>query len=230
MYTRTSDLSCSTETQQRLLEAAGEVFAEQGFRNATVREICQRARANVAAVNYHFGDKEGLYAAVIEYAQTRALEKYPLTRADHGDIPATQRLHLFIQHVIFSLFDEGAPAWRSKLMAREMIEPTTALDAMVAKIIRPTAERLESIVRELLGPAANDERVRLCQLSIIAQCLHHRHAQPVIQRLFPRQKYGPDEVKVLADHITRFSLSALKGLAQGENYCLAAASDERPQP
>jgi AcrR family transcriptional regulator len=217
MYNRTSDFSGSTETQQRLLEAAGEVFAEQGFRNATVREICQRARANVAAVNYHFGDKEGLYAAVIEYAQTRALEKYPLTRADRDDLPATQRLHLFIQQVIFSLFDEGAPAWRSKLMAREMIEPTAALDAVVDQIIRPTAQRLEAIVRELLGPAATDEQVRLCQMSIIGQCLHHRHSQPVIQRLFPQQQYGPEDVKVVADHITVFSLAALQCLAKAED-------------
>ena len=49
-----------TNTRQRVLEAAGEVFAERGFRAATVREICQRAKANLAAVNYHFGDKERL--------------------------------------------------------------------------------------------------------------------------------------------------------------------------
>ncbi len=215
MYPRKSTAVC-TETQQRLLEAAGEVFAAQGFQKTTVREICRRARANVAAVNYHFGDKEGLYAAVLEYAHSHALEKYPLLQTEDEDLPAEQRLGTFIRHVIFSLFDEGAPAWRSKLMAREMIEPTAALDAVVARMIRPTAQRLESIVRAILGAAASDAQVRLCQLSIIGQCLHHRHAQPVIQRLFPQQHYGPEEVKLLADHITRFSCNALKGLARGQ--------------
>ena len=50
------------ETRRQLLEAAGAVFAEAGYRDATVREICRRAHANIAAINYHFGDKEKLYA------------------------------------------------------------------------------------------------------------------------------------------------------------------------
>ena len=66
------------ETRQRLLEAAGEVFAERGFRAATVRVICQRAKANIAAVNYYFGDKERLYTAVLQYAFGCALERYPV--------------------------------------------------------------------------------------------------------------------------------------------------------
>ena len=67
----------SEETRRQLLEAAGAVFAEVGFRDATVREICKRAGANVAAVNYHFGDKETLYLEVLRYTHARALEKYP---------------------------------------------------------------------------------------------------------------------------------------------------------
>jgi hypothetical protein len=98
-------------------------------------------------------------------------------------------------------------------MAWEMIEPTAALDALVTNVIRPMEQRLKSIVLELLGPDAPDEQVRLCQISIISQCLHHRQAQPVIQRLFPQQQYGPENLETLADHITQFSLQALRGLA-----------------
>ena len=63
------------KTRQRVLEAAVEVFAEQGFRKTTVRDICKRAHANVAAINYHFRDKEGLYTAVLQYAHQCACEK-----------------------------------------------------------------------------------------------------------------------------------------------------------
>jgi AcrR family transcriptional regulator len=202
------------ETRQRLLETAGEVFAAHGFRHATVREICRRAKANIAAVNYHFGDKAGLYAAVLEYAHTRVLEKYPLAGLDQEDIPVAGRLRAFIQNVLFKLFDEGMSAWHSKLMAWEMIEPTVALDSLVEKSIRPMEQRLRVIVRELLGPGATDEQIRFCQLSIIGQCLHHRHARPVIRRLFPQQHYGPEDLPALADHITRFSLRGLEGLAR----------------
>lgn len=209
-----SPKTAAPETRQRLLEAAGEIFAARGFRQATVREICRRAGANLAAVNYHFRDKEGLYAAVLQEAHRLALQKYPLDRPDDEALTPAGRLHVFISHVIFKLFDTDMTASRFKLMAWEMVEPTAALDTLVANIIRPLEQRLRAIVRELLGPQASDEQVCLCELSIMGQCLHHRHAQPVIQRLFPDQHYGPENLHKLAEHITQFSLQALQGLAQ----------------
>jgi TetR/AcrR family transcriptional regulator, regulator of cefoperazone and chloramphenicol sensitivity len=165
-------------------------------------------------VSYYFRDKEGLYAEVLEYAHKRAMEKYPLDGPEYEALDPAARLQAFIRHVIFKLFDADMTACRFKLMAWEMIEPTDALDSLVAHIIRPLEQRLQTIVRELLGPGATAAQVRFCELSIIGQCLHHRHAQPVIQRLFPEQHYGPEELLILADHITRFSLQALQGLAQ----------------
>jgi TetR/AcrR family transcriptional regulator, regulator of cefoperazone and chloramphenicol sensitivity len=118
--------------------------------------------------------------------------------------------------VIFKLFDADMTACRFKLTAWEMIEPTAALETLVANIIQPLEQRLAAIVRELLGPQATAEQVRFCELSIIGQCLHHRHAQPVIQRLFPDQQYEPENLRQLADHISQFSLLALQGLARAQ--------------
>src|SRR5882672_11964256 len=108
------------DTRQRLLDAAGEVFAEHGFRKATVRDICRRAGANVAAVNYHFRDKEHLYGQVLAYCGRCALEKYPPGGGTSPDAPARDRLAAFIRNYLDRLLDEGRPAWHGQLIAREV--------------------------------------------------------------------------------------------------------------
>jgi len=198
-------------TRERLLVAAGEVFAANGYHNTTIRDICTRAGANVAAVNYHFQGKEGLYAAVVEYAHSCAMQQSP--RANEPAAPATDQLRWFIRNMMHRLLDEGRPAWHAKLMAREMIDPTVALDRLVSISIRPQFEALARIVDELLGGGADPVLVRRTANSVLGQCLLHRHCRPVLDRLFPEASYSPAEVAALADHITSFSLGAIAGIA-----------------
>src|SRR5918994_4049771 len=145
----------ATATERRLLKAAGEIFAEHGYRAATVRQICEKAGANLAAVNYHFGDKEGLYMAVLRSVPVAHAEKYPANLGVTPDATAEQKLGAYIQSLLRRVFDEGRPGWHTKIIAREMIEPTRALDTLMEEVARPVHQELASIVRELLEPRAS---------------------------------------------------------------------------
>jgi AcrR family transcriptional regulator len=203
-------------TRHQLLEAAGVVFATVGFRDATVREICRLAEANIAAVNYHFGDKETLYAEVLRYAQQKALEKHPPLQDAGLDAAPEKKLQAFVLSLLLRIFDKGPTAWHGKLMAREMIEPTAALDSLVEERIRPMSDQLRKIIAEILDCPLNDERLTLCGFSVVSQCVFYNHCQPVIRRLYPRQTFEPAEISRLAEHITRFSLAAMKHLADSK--------------
>lgn len=188
------------------------MFASHGFRKATVREICKKAKANIAAINYHFRDKNALYSEVLRYAYACAVKKYPPNLGLSGKCTAEQRLRAFIRSFLLRFLDGGRPAWHGKLMVREMMEPTYALDTLVENEIRPVSEQLEAIIRELLQTQVDSKLIQLCARSIVAQCIFYYHARPVINRLYPEQKYGLKDIEQVADHITRFSLCALKGL------------------
>ncbi|MDQ7838974.1 MAG: CerR family C-terminal domain-containing protein [Thermodesulfobacteriota bacterium] len=203
----------SLDTRSRLLQAAGEVFASHGFRAATVREISRRADANIAAVNYHFGNKKRLYSAVLHHTLRSAIEKYPPDFGLDENSTPEQRLHAFIRSLLFRLLDKGRPAWHGRLMAREIAEPTSALDQLVVEVMRPLYERLTSIVRDLTGKHADEESVKLCVMSVMGQCLFYHHARSVVLRLYP-QEFGPAEIERLADHICRFSVQATRGFQE----------------
>jgi TetR/AcrR family transcriptional regulator, regulator of cefoperazone and chloramphenicol sensitivity len=199
-------------TRRRLLDAAGEVFAKHGFRAATVREICESAGANVAAIHYHFGDKAGLYSEMLREEHAATLERFPLAPSGGPAATPEERLAAFVSSFLRRIFDPGRPAWFGQLIMREMVEPTPALDALVAGSIRPQFELLRGIVRELLGPQASEEQVRWCASSVVGQCVFYHHCRPVITRLFPDQRYAPRDIERLAEHIARLCVLGLAGL------------------
>jgi AcrR family transcriptional regulator len=198
-------------TRRQLLEAAGEVFAEVGFRAATVREICQRAGANVAAINYHFGDKETLYVEVLRHAHSKALDKYPLLLGVAEDAPPEEKLHGFVHSLLLRIFEKGPTSWHGRLMSREMIEPTQALDSLIEERIRPMNTVLWKIIGDILGCESSDEQVLRCAFSVVSQCVFYNHCRPAVGKLYP--KLLPQDaagIEVLANHITNFSLAAMK--------------------
>ena len=200
-------------TRQRILEAAGEVFAQEGFHRATVRDICAKAGANIAAVNYHFGSKEKLYAQVVRYAHLCAIVKHPLGLGVPDDAPPERRIHAFVKSMLHRLLDEGRPAWQGKLMSREMAEPTAALDLIVEEQIRPNFAYVYRAVGELLGPRATPGRIRPCVASIVGQCLFYLFGRGVYERLNPDVSLGPQMIDEIAAHITTFSLAGLTATA-----------------
>jgi AcrR family transcriptional regulator len=202
------------DTRHRLLDAAGGVFAAQGFQRATVREICHKAQANVAAINYHFRDKEGLYDAVLRESHREAHEKYPPTLGLGPNPTPQERLYAFVRSFLLRLFDPGRPAWHGLLMAREMVEPTAAFAAVIEESTRPRYDLLKEIVRNLLGPEESEERVWLCANSVLGQCLHYHHARHVLARLHGQLPACMRDVGVLADHIVEFSLGAMEHTLQ----------------
>ena len=202
------------ETRQRLLNVAAEFFAEQGFNHVTVREICQLAGANVAAVNYHFRDKLGLYKEVVEMAaKAMHRSKVDVIEAAEGLAPE-DRLRTYIRLTLHRLLGPEENTWMEKLIARELMDPTPALDLIVEKGIKPTSQRIGAMVAELLGAPLDDVRVWQCFLSIQAQCLFYKTGKPISVRMSPPGfKYTPEIIDGLAHHIAEFSLAGIRAIA-----------------
>src|ERR1700722_17445986 len=135
-------------TRDKILGAAGEVFAEQGFEGATIRAITERAGVNVAAVNYHFRDKADLYTLVVlDACSVRAAWRDAMAEASESP---EERLRCLIYHFLESLVDPERPIWKRRLMARETANPTSALEELVEKHIHTLRnEFLIPTLREL---------------------------------------------------------------------------------
>lgn len=204
-------------TKKRLIEAAGEVFAQLGFKATTIRAVCKQANASVGAVHYHFGDKEGLYEAVFQYSHRWAVEKYPHDWGLGAETTPEERLQAFIRSFLLRGLGDGFPAWHGRLLAQETANPSGVLSKVAETIIRPMDEYLEGIIRELLrkeDPSREPEihAVQLCRMNVVGQCIFQLHARQFMQSAGDSSLNRP-QITALADQITRFSLGGIRTIA-----------------
>jgi AcrR family transcriptional regulator len=196
-------------TRMRLLDAAGKEFAANGFESARIRTICRRASANVAAVNYYFGDKERLYVEAVLHAHRCGAST---ELEDVSSLPAADQLRCFIYHFLTRVLAVDAPDdWQQLLMLREMLHPTKAFDVLISEMIRPRFNRLRAILVQLC-PGIDERKLNALAFSVIGQCFHYRVGRSFIEGLVGREALEALDRDYLTEHITTFCLAALDRL------------------
>lgn len=214
------------ETRQRLLDAAAQLFAERGFKNVTIREICTEAGANVAAVNYHFRDKMGLYETILNSTIDSMLRRREETakKIKGGETPE-EKLRAYIRVYMRTILGEQdqQQALFGKLMSREWADPTPAFRIIFERAMRPNWMALSAIVRENLGIApgdrpaegcGGDHRVEACTTSILGQCIIYASGKQMSEYFTPGKQFTEEVIESIAAHITEFSLAGIRAAAR----------------
>ena len=198
--------------RNKVLEAAGEVFAEKGFKAATVREICSRAGVNLASVNYYFGDKEQLYLEAVKLSHPGRLDDNELTWPK--GMNQADKLRVFLRGFLERLAKEGESSWKVRLFRREIIEPTPFCRETLKEYFLNRFSVLENIVEEILPPSTPAWQRRQICFSIVGQCVYFQAAKNVVSMVIGDDEYDTHyKTENLAEHVMRFSLAAL-GLQQ----------------
>jgi AcrR family transcriptional regulator len=163
------------KTKEKLLQAAIKVFVEKGYRGATAQEICQRAGANMAAVNYYFGGKEKLYQYILELVfQTWVSCETPGELAHRKTDTAEGKLYTYIRFFLrrsYGIGDEYDPDIAT-ILSLEMARPSQFLDKIVQSYIVPDCNSFHKILQEILGPRATYKVLTDCGCSIVGQILY----------------------------------------------------------
>ncbi|HXT19980.1 MAG TPA: CerR family C-terminal domain-containing protein [Thermoanaerobaculia bacterium] len=202
----------SAQTRERLLDASERLFAEKGFRSASVRDITRESSCNIAAVNYHFGGKANLYREVF-LRRLRSMRKLRLDALDtalrHAGKDATLDLlvHAFASAFVAPLVEDNSGRLWLLLLAQEMIDPQLPRETFHAEMVEPMERALITALGQVC-PDLSHEDAQLCIHSLVGQLLHAVN----IQRCLPDDERNRN-LQDLVEHTVRFSVAGIRSLA-----------------
>lgn len=202
-----------TITRDRLLDAACKLFAEKGFRNTTVAEICEAAEANIASINYYFGDKEKLYDEVWRHAFNLTRATFPIGESDE-EVDTETALFGYSSAILHRIFCEGKAGLFPRLLSQEMAAPTLALEKIANEALAPQTRIVEKTVRKMLGSACDEHTIWLCKHSIIGQCAFYNCSRPLRAKMIGCSTMSEEAINQIAWHIARFSAGGLQAIKQ----------------
>lgn len=198
-------------TRERILESASRMFSDKGFRDTTIADICADAKANIAAVNYHFGNKDRLYEAVWQHAHDLTQAAYPVPELDTS--APGMWLRAFVRCRVLAILDEGPSGWFSKIVGREMTHPTPLLSELRGKFLRPGKQQLETAVRLMLGPSATPLHIH-CGMMNVLSLYAFLNTRRRVGGVLCRQKFDNAQTEQVVAQVAEFALAGLHGARQ----------------
>jgi TetR/AcrR family transcriptional regulator, regulator of cefoperazone and chloramphenicol sensitivity len=208
-------------TRDRILECAGGLFAATGYAETTGKAIAVAARVDLASINYHFGSRTGLYQAVLVEAHRRLITLDVLERLERADAPAREKFERLIETLVDGALTRRG--WHSRVLARELLAPSSNLEALFRQEALPKIRVIAQLVSEMTQIPIDDPAIPRCLLNVAAPCL--------MLFVAPRGVPGPLQEVVrmpratLVAHLQRFALAGLEAIAR--DYSQAAR--KRPQ-
>ncbi len=156
-------------TRLSLIEAATTVFAEKGSDGGSVRLITQKAKANQAAITYHFGGKEGLYREVLRSAVAAFEESALIDEEQAAALPREEALARFVRQQLVPLAKRDQFSRYVRLFAWEHVSATKVFRDFIATENLPILAAAGRLVRRYLPADASPEEVAVTTVWLIHQ-------------------------------------------------------------
>jgi TetR/AcrR family transcriptional regulator, regulator of cefoperazone and chloramphenicol sensitivity len=205
MRARSDALQISGETtRQRLIDAALEVFGEFGFEGASTRMLADKAGANLAAIPYHFGSKEGLYRAAAQYIVDRMAQhtsplleqiEHALRRAPLPRSQALELMHKYSDTLVAILVGSSeADGWAAFIM-REQLQPGAAFDVLYEGMMRRVGDAGAGLLASIFKQSKSDPSINLRAIAILGQILVFRNCRQTALRRLGWKEFSVDRLK-----------------------------------
>jgi len=205
--------SSNKGVQDRLLDAAEELFCEHGFEATSIRELAAAAGCNIASVNYYFGGKENLYIEMFRRHMTSLLDEQVenIKNVFNSERPTLEQLlRILVKSTLRSLDSDSSKRPLLKMMVREILDPHLTTAIIVDEQIHKFLIELRNAIIELC-PEVKSETGLLCVYSIDGIILHALLFSEYYVEHYPNLK-----VDELIEHIVRFSTAGIRAYAEGE--------------
>ena len=178
-------------TRQALIEAGLALFGEHGFKATSTRMLSQSSGANVSAIPYYFGNKEGLYNAVVEYIVQRTTSyigpAYAQIQNSRLNGPwtgtgARQALKTLIESMAAMFVDSDEPKSWALIIMREQAKPTDAFDIFYNSLMKNVHDMMSTLIAACTGIHPESDEAKIRAHMFLGQILVFLSSREVILR------------------------------------------------